>query len=186
MDWQNNTTNLNQNMTQGNGPDGSWGTFFYCNITLCGVSEGNHTLTVYAHEDGYYIDRKIFTIYVNGDRNVTTNFVVDPPPTISFSTPQNQTYDTSNVTLGFMANKPISNINYSLDNHENVTANSDTAITINNVLNGKHNVTVYAQDAAGVSSVPGTFIFNVNTPVPSEPFPITYSLIAVSIVIVSP
>ena len=182
-DWVNGTTNLNENMTQGNAPNGNWGTFLHCNITLQGVPEGNHTLTVRAHEDGYYVDQQIFLIDVNGNRNVTTNFVVDLPPTISFFTPQNQTYDTSNVTLSFMANKPISKINYTLDNHENMTINSDTAITINNVPNGKHNVTVYAQDTAGVSSVPATFFFNVKTSIPSEPFPVVLSLTAISIVI---
>jgi hypothetical protein len=62
-----------------------------------------------------------------------------------------------------MVNKPVSQIFYSLDNFGNVTANSNASLTFPNLSNGRHNITVYAQDEYGIISSPSTVYFSVKT-----------------------
>jgi hypothetical protein len=41
------------------------------------------------------------------------------------------------------------------------TTNKDTSLTLPNLSDGEHNVTIYAQDEFGVISAPSTVYFNV-------------------------
>jgi parallel beta-helix repeat protein len=88
------------------------------------------------------------------------------PPHISVSSPENKTYNDSNVTLTFSMSEPTSKISYSLDGQDNVTIAGN--ITLNEVPNGFHNLTVYATDSAGNTGASETISFSVDVP---EPFP---------------
>jgi hypothetical protein len=79
------------------------------------------------------------------------------------------TYDTSNVTLSFSVNKPVSQIAYSLDNQMNVTANGNNSLALSDLSNGDHNLTIYAQDDAGLVGASNTLYFIVNEPPWPEP-----------------
>jgi hypothetical protein len=92
----------------------------------------------------------------------SVNFTVDSVlPTISFKSAQNKNYDTANVVLDFVVNKPVSKVFYSLDNQDNVTANGNGSLSLDNLSIGEHNVTMYAKDEYGIISAPNTMYFSV-------------------------
>ena len=66
------------------------------------------------------------------------------PPAISIISPRNTSYESSNVSLAYNVNKPVSWISYSLDGQANVTITGNTTIT--GLASGLHNITVYAKD----------------------------------------
>ncbi len=88
------------------------------------------------------------------------------PPHIFISSPENKTYNDSNVTLAFSTSEPTSKISYSLDGQNNVTITGNT--TLNEVPNGSHNLTVYATDEFGNTGASEIVYFKVEAP---EPFP---------------
>jgi hypothetical protein len=151
--WQkNNTSEYHLNNT-------SSSNFF--NDTLTGMSDGNHTITVFASGAGSFVSENTFYVYDIGSSS-SVSFVVDSiNPTISFATTQNKTFDTAKVVLDFSVNKPVSQIIYSLDNHGNVTTNSNVSLTLDNLPIGEHNVTIYAKDEYGIISAPNTIYFSV-------------------------
>jgi hypothetical protein len=86
-----------------------WDPFgFNQTVALTLLTNGSHSITVHGTYCGY-------------TTQVTVSFtVVTIDPTISFLTSaQNKTYDKSNVTFGYVVNKPVSKIIYCLDNHAN-------------------------------------------------------------------
>ncbi len=103
--------------------------------TLTGMPDGNHTITVFANGAGSFVTENTFYIYdIDGSSSV--NFTVDSiQPTISFMSVQNKTFDTANVALNFSLNKLVSKVFYSLDNHENVTANENAPLALHNLSN---------------------------------------------------
>jgi parallel beta-helix repeat protein len=88
------------------------------------------------------------------------------PPHISIFSPENMTYNDSNVTLTFSTSEPTSKISYSLDRQDNVTITGNT--TLNEVPNGSHNLTVHATDEFGNTGTSEIIYFRVEAP---EPFP---------------
>jgi parallel beta-helix repeat protein len=90
------------------------------------------------------------------------------PPHISIFSPENMTYNDSNVTLTFSTSEPTSKISYSLDRQDNVTITGNT--TLNEVPNGSHNLTVHATDEFGNTGTSEIIYFNVEVP---ERFPTT-------------
>jgi N-acetylneuraminic acid mutarotase len=99
------------------------------------------------------------------------------PPEISVLSPANQTYNESSVPLVFTVNKQISCMGYCLDGAQNVTITGN--VTIANVTNGLHSITVYANDTFGNMGVSETMHFSVEVPEVPEPFP-TLLLVAAS------
>ena len=89
------------------------------------------------------------------------------PPHISVSSPENKTYNDSNITLTFFTSEPTSKMSYSLDGQGEVTINGN--ITLFGLINGEHNVTVYAWDAAGNIGTSETVTFTVAVPFPTIP-----------------
>lgn len=126
------------------------------NLSLTGLSEGTHRLTVYTRN-------------VAGDvtSSSTVYFTVDmSPPSIAIMSPQNKTYGPANVQLAFTVNEKASWIGYSLDSQANVTITGNT--TLPELSLGPHNLTVYAKDTAGYVGASETVYFTV---APQEPFP---------------
>jgi parallel beta-helix repeat protein len=90
------------------------------------------------------------------------------PPSISMISPENRTYNESNVTLAFSISEPASKISYSLSGQDNVTVSDNT--TLSELPNGNHNLTVYVTDLSGNVGASDTVHFTVAVP---EPFPAT-------------
>lgn len=76
---------------------------------------------------------------------ITLRNVADTtPPKITVLSPEDKIYTTSNVPLVFTVNKPTLWIGYQIDSGRNVTISGNTTITL---LDGWHNITLYAADA---------------------------------------
>ena len=155
--------------------------FRYVNLT--NVPEGNHNITVFANEYGTYATTRYMPMsyYFDINSSAVANFIIDTiRPIISFSgIYQNQTFDTKEIALNFTVNKPDCQISYSLDNQSETRVNSDNSLTLNNLANGEHNVTIYAKDNYGVLSAPSTAYFDVEVP---APFP-TLTIVAIALVV---
>jgi hypothetical protein len=118
-------------------------TEFSTAINFTGVSDGKHTVRVYATERGRYI---FYVFEIIGSSSVS--FTVDTePPKVSILSLENKTYSAASVPLNFTTSEPVSQIAYSLDGQENVTINGNT--TLAGLSEGDHTVTVYATDKAG-------------------------------------
>jgi parallel beta-helix repeat protein len=110
-------------------------------------------------------------------------------PKISLGSPLNQTYNSSSITLTFSVDvlSPVKAVNwtgYSLDGEPNVTVAGSSAltnVTLADVANGVHNVTVYANNTYG-NMASETVNFTVAKP---SPFPTiwvaTAAVIAVAV-----
>jgi parallel beta-helix repeat protein len=106
------------------------------------------------------------------------------PPHISISSPENKTYNKSNVALTFSTSEPTSKISYSLDGQDNVTVNGN--ITLNDVPNGSHNLTLYATDKCGNTGASEIVYFSVELPFPTTiviaPIAIATAVVSISLV----
>ena len=119
------------------------------NATLETLTEGYHTLVVYAEDT-----------FGNNGTSETVNFIVDTiPPEVSLLSIENKTYESNTIHLSFAVNEAASLLAYSIDGKENksITGNA----TLSGLSNGVHNVTVYVWDAAGNIGVSATTSFKV-------------------------
>jgi hypothetical protein len=115
--------------------------------------------------------------------NSATTPIESTPPEIMVLSPVNQAYNESSVHLIFTVNKLFNWVGYSLDGKETVTVMDN--VTLTDLSNGLHNVTVYANDTFGNMGVSETLSFTVATPsLVSEPFPIV-PVAAVIVVVVA-
>jgi parallel beta-helix repeat protein len=134
------------------------------NTTLTELPEGSHSIIVYASDS-----------FGNTGASNTTLFTIDiSPPSISILSPENKTYDKTDVPLTFALNEPASWMAYSLDGQTNVTIAGNVTLAV--LPEGSHNIVVYANDTAGNAGASKIVYFNI------EPFPTT--LIAAVIVII--
>jgi hypothetical protein len=140
-----------------------YGYGYLCNATLTKLSEGPHTITAWVAEWMDYISYDMGL----GDVYSTVSFIIDSiPPNISILSPENKAYNILDVPLDFTVNETASQITYSLDGQENITTAGN--MTLTQLSNGAHNVTVYAADEAGNMGASETATFTVAVP---EPFP---------------
>jgi hypothetical protein len=158
-------------------------------IDLSGVSGGNHSITIYAVGHGFYeantvVNGIFVTHYYNRFELIgssTVSFIKDVvPPRISFLSPQNGTYVTSDVELDFIVSEAASEILYCLDGKENQTITD--SLTLTGLAEGAHNVTLYAADFAGNAAAPQTVFFNVDLPESFPTMPVTASIATVALV----
>jgi hypothetical protein len=171
-DWlQENTTVYKQNTYSPEFPQ-SWD---YSNI-LTNVPDGEHSITIYASGHGFYVtnERGLTANSYRMTAVSTVKFKIDTmPPQISITSPENATYSESDIPLSFTLSENASLITYSLDNQANSTYNENS--TLNGLLEGSHNLTVFAWDVAGCLGVSETVTFTI-TKEPEqipEPFPTT-------------
>jgi N-acetylneuraminic acid mutarotase len=87
-------------------------------------------------------------------------------PVVCIVSLENKTYSKSSVPLTFTVDKPVLWTEYSLDGQDNVTIEGNTTLT--NLLNGLHNVTVYAKYTEGSIGASENIVFSIDAP---EPFP---------------
>ena len=100
-------------------------------------------------------------------------------PEIRIFSPQNESYNSSSISLDFSTDKPILELSYSVDGKQNVTIVGNSTIT--NLSNGLHNVTIYAKDSFGNLGASETTSFIMARP---EPFPVV-PVVAVSVMAVA-
>ena len=87
------------------------------------------------------------------------------PPTIVILSPENKTYSANDILLTFTVSEPASWIGHSLDGQMNVTITGNTTLT--SLLDGSHNVVVYANDTAGNMGISSLVYFTVDTNLPN-------------------
>jgi hypothetical protein len=86
------------------------------------------------------------------------------PPEVVVASPENKTYEKSDVPLNFTTNEGVSQMKYSIDGQNNVTAIGNA--TLADLSYGNHNLTVYATDEAGNTGASETVYFTVKAPFP--------------------
>jgi parallel beta-helix repeat protein len=133
-------------------------------------------------------DGKGDTAYVINAQN-KDNFPLLPygsPFGISIASPENTTYTTTDVALDFTVTEATSWIKYGLDGQENVTITDD--ITMSDLAEGAHSVTVYAQDTEGETVASATVQFTISPgaePTQSDTIPLDLLIIVVAVVAVA-
>lgn len=103
-------------------------------------------------------------------------------PEIFVSSPVNANYSSSDVALDFSIDKAVNWTGYSLDGQQNVTLTGN--ITISNLKNGLHSVTVYANDTYGNTGASQAITFNVGKTAVETSLTVTLAFIVFPILIV--
>jgi nitrous oxidase accessory protein NosD len=111
--------------------------------------------------------------------NISVYLQKTTPPKIARLSPVNQVFNESSIPLLFTVDKQVKWIGYSLDGQDNVTISGNTTIT--DLLNGLHNVTVYARDEFDNMGASETIYFSVDLP---EPFPTALVVVSITSVAV--
>lgn len=138
---------------------------FSYKLNLTGIPEGKQNVTISAGGQGGYDDEDWGQFLFSDAYNFTSvSFTVD---NISILSPQNKTYDTSDVPLLFRVDESFAQISYSLDGQDKVIISGNATLT--DVPNGEHTVAVYAMDAAGNTGMSETVFFSVEVPFPTVP-----------------
>ena len=109
---------------------------------LSGLSEGTHTLVVFATD---FADNTGASSVLQFSVSIAP--VDTTPPTIVISSPENTTYEVSFVTLDIFVDEQVPWIGYSLDGVDNVTITGDTVLS--GLSEGSHSIVVFATDLAG-------------------------------------
>jgi hypothetical protein len=143
--------------------------FWSYNETFWNLPDGNYHIEIAAngwasYEDNVKVDYFWGTVYSYEMTSVLTiNFTVADPPKVSILSLENETFASPDVRLNFTVNESVSRISYALDGQENMTVSGN--MTLTNLSNGLHNVTVYAVDEAGNVGASETVCFSVDLPV---------------------
>ena len=105
------------------------------NVTLTGLTNGAHSIAVYANDSAG-----------NMGASDTVYFTVNDatPPIITILSPLNKTYATINVPLIFNADEVLSWVAYSLDHEANVTITGNT--TLAGLDESLHSIQIYGTD----------------------------------------
>ena len=107
------------------------------NTTLTALSDGSHSLVVYANDE-----------CGNTGKSDIVFFTVDStPPSIQVYSIENRTYNVTSLPLDFTLNESPSWIGYCLDGQINKTITDNS--TIAQISEGAHSLTIYANDTAG-------------------------------------
>ncbi|RLG14879.1 MAG: hypothetical protein DRN66_00750, partial [Candidatus Nanohalarchaeota archaeon] len=122
-------------------------------ITSSAVSDGVYNWYINCSAGGFTNQSEI--------REITIDTI---PPNITIYSPENTTYATTSVDLNYTATdlNNISWCGYSLDGNNNITLTDCNNITLTNLTEGQHNITVYTNDTAGNTNST-SIIFTVDT-----------------------
>jgi hypothetical protein len=139
-------------MTVKNDADNT-GSYGYGTGTLSGFSKGAHFL-LFSGET---------TLSNHSASNFTSSvyFIVSSvTPTIQVLSPQQTTYYSTNVTLDYKSDNPLSWAAYSLD--KNVAVSAQPKLTLINLSNGPHSLRIYGVDNTGRVYASQSVIFTVD------------------------
>lgn len=116
---------------------------------LAGLSEGQHRLLVYVNDT-----------FGNTASSSLVQFSVDTlPPTVLVLSPENKTYDGTDIRSIVIVDEPFSRLCYSLDGQDNITVAANVTLAV--LQEGSHNITFYAEDTVGNIGASGTIYFNI-------------------------
>ena len=168
-----NTTNIPLTITVdetvawiGYSVDGQTNVSISGSITLIGLADGTHSIVVYARD-----------LAGNIAPSATVYFTTDTiSPSVSILSPQNTTYDTTDIPLTITINETTSWIGYSLDGQANMMINGNATLTT--LSAGSHNLIVYAKDMVGNTGHSETFYFSI-----AEPFPTTWIIVVATAIV---
>jgi hypothetical protein len=150
------------------------------NTTLTNLSQGSHNITIWIRAEKSYLSYGVRVGYVL----TTVSFNIDStPPHVTILSPEPKAYNTSDVPLDFTVNETASQITYSLDGQKNITAAGN--MTLPQLSNGAHNVTVYAADEAGNMGASETATFIVAKPEPFSLVPVAVASVTVVAVVIA-
>lgn len=122
---------------------------------------GEHTINFTAHTQGSFMENNT-RCFFELDKTVSTKFFVHANPIVTFLSAQNANSSQSSFPLNFTVDHAVSEMTYSLDGQ--ASASIDGNITLTDLANGQHNITVYATDEYGYTGTSDTLFFNVNPP----------------------
>ena len=132
------------------------------NSTLRDLQDGSYNLTIYATDAFYGTISQTVTFSVNS----TEPYAL---PNVIIQSVTNQTiYYTSQPTIDFAVDQPVFWMAYSLDGAANVTV-PFSPVTLYDLTNGTHTLTIYAGDIPGGEAGSTTVEFTVIPP-PSPSF----------------
>jgi len=131
------------------------------NVTISGLPEGAHTVKLCAEDTAGNIGTSSVIHFT-----IRAYPIDSKPPTISIVSPENKTYDTTEIPLTLTADETISGIAYSLDGQTNVTITGEITSSacvhvISGLPEGSHTLIVYARDTAGNAATSGIMYFAI-------------------------
>jgi len=127
---------------------------FTPNITICGLSEGGHNLTIYANDSFDNVGSQLIT------------FITDAkPPTIQIISPLNTTYAGTQVPLEVVADEPIEQWWFTLNDGINHYFTPNATITeLHGLVNGTNYLRVFAEDTGGSIGVASVYFTLLKSP----------------------
>jgi parallel beta-helix repeat protein len=169
--------------------DGNANVTLLGNTTLTGLSNGLHSITVFATDKAgnsasatvqFVIDIPIVILPPNasvlsheGKTNSTKPVQLTVPSVVSVNSPQNKTYDTNSIPLTFTTDNNVLWAGYSLDGKENVTITGNTTLAA--LSTGPHSLSVSVNDSAGNTGTSETIYFTIAEKPVTKPNPAPFS-----------
>jgi len=112
---------------------------FRCSTILTDIPDGNHSITIYAQGTGWYVSNNLYQTQFRINCTTTLLFAVETVlPKVSVS--MQKSYNTADVPLDIIVNKPMNEIFYSLEGQGDVTIGGNT--TLAGLAEGDHTLTV--------------------------------------------
>ena len=136
-------------------------------MPLTNLAQGSHSLTFYANDSsGNMGSSKVY-------------FSIDTmPPQITIVTPQNKSYDSTDIQLTFALNENVTSLAYSLDGQEKQEIAGN--VTLPALANGSHTLILYATDDVG-NLGQKTVYFSVS----QFPIVLIVAVIAITVIVVA-
>jgi N-acetylneuraminic acid mutarotase len=135
-------------------------------IHLAHLWQGEHSITMFANDSSG-----------NMGASETVYFSIDSlAPRISILSPQNQSYDSTDVKLSFTVNENVTWMVYSLDGQNRMTLSGNQ--TLPALANGSHSLTIFASDEMG-NLAQQTVFFNI------APFPVVQLVAVLASIIIA-
>lgn len=100
-------------------------------------------------------------------------------PEITIKSPENKTYDFTEIQLNFTVNVPDTWLRYKLDGQ--VTVEIEGNATLNGLSYGSHNITIYATDGEGDTGVSETVHFNIAKETDAQEEPVCLTALTIII-----
>ncbi|MCW4028742.1 MAG: hypothetical protein NWE92_03755 [Candidatus Bathyarchaeota archaeon] len=152
--------------------------FMQYNFTIDNIPYGTHKLTFKAHAGGGYFGSSNYTDRTfSVDQEATITFtvsanpsvfsivhnenvsIIPSKPSIRLLTPQNINLTCSDLSLNFTVDRLVTKMAYVLDNGKSSPADSN--LTLHNLSNGNHNITLSAINQFGHTGTSERLYFNV-------------------------
>jgi len=147
---------------------------FSTSLKLNDIPEGHHSITIQVSTWHYNKLEKIddplepyiqYTDLVMATKTCSVFFTVDnTPPTMEFLTKNNTNFYAYPIAIEIFHDEPTAQLSYSIDGQEKQTAEGN--ITLSDLPNGLHTITIDLTDAAGNSAASATLVFSVTVASP--------------------